>query len=245
MDTSCKIGVVVIPTTLDDCLICIGEVYMKDIIADIDKLYSLHKDTNCLSQAEAWSDGNKTCIDIGEEISWLRSKYMLTRTVQSSYKVVFDRQRCSFPVLYDVTCGVPLFLPEPVPRNTMAEGKFMFMVWHGMAPNIRRSVIDECVHVAKGTKCPYIVYSNLDKQYLRRLGVEQTLIIQLPWVQFADIMKTCTVTRVFSLPHQMILALPISVMHRAVTFIREGKRSGIRASPLQMVCPFDDEDESW
>jgi hypothetical protein len=246
MESSCKIGVVIIPTSLEDCLVCIGELYSKEIISNIDKLYSLHKDTNALSCVEAWSDGKKTFIDTGDEISWLRSKYMLTRTVQSNCKIPFERQKCSFPVLYDITCGVPLFAPEQVKHTIGIErGTFMFIIWHNMAPNIRKSVINECFNMSNGTQCSYIVYSRLDKKYLRRLGVDRKMIIQLQWIGFSCIMKATVVKKILDVDHEMILALPISVMHRAVTFIREGKRSGMKTDPLRMVCPFDDEDESW
>jgi hypothetical protein len=182
----CKIALLAKSCNSDwNCFINLGEVFDIKIKNDIGKLYQLHFTTKYLYPFNITIEDNKIIPCNLEEITNIQNKYNLTRILSITGK----KHNNSFetPVLYDLTCMVPLFSPkiERLKINNIPQtGLRIIIILPYTNPIKRGKIIENCLLLSYQPKTVFysiggikgrntVSIYELTKRYLLSAGVKE------------------------------------------------------------------------
>jgi hypothetical protein len=143
----CKIALISWPTTNKtphNLYINLGEIYDKCIKEDIYTLSEFYRDLNYLYPFEYLLKTGK-CFN-SEDFTYFKHKYSLTLTIKligkkpdpTCHKLIFRT-----PILYDISCMVPLFIPSKyIPINPVLSTNMVSIVLSTIDPISRGKILD-------------------------------------------------------------------------------------------------------
>lgn len=145
----CKIGLISWPidnNTPQNFYICLGEIYDKQIKNDPNVLSEFYRDLNYLYPFTYSLVSNK-CYN-SEDFKAFKTKYKLTIGLKLIGRIPVGVKQIIFrsPVLYDLTCMVPLFIRERQERVSYNPSRnSVFIVIPTLDPICRGKILDEVI----------------------------------------------------------------------------------------------------
>lgn len=146
---NCKMGVISLPRNYGkDHFINLGEVFDKTVRGNIDSLYEIHSSLRYLCPFNVLVNEEDSIPDNVEEFISFQQRYKLTRKIYINNTLLPGTYKYFSPVLYDLTCMVPLF-PDTIPKciffskNNKPIRLFILLPYSD--PILRGNIIDNCM----------------------------------------------------------------------------------------------------
>lgn len=255
--TSCRIALISWPLdkSVENGYINLGEIYDKSMKTH-DKLFEIQRDILCLYPFRCEiTDGDIRCYNI-EDFTHFQDKYRLTRKLQLSGDIPNGRVAFRTPVLYDLTCMVPVFterrLIQTIKRRNKPEPS-VFVVLPYANPMTRAKILNNCIELC-GPRDIIVLLggrqgnnkentATLAYRYVRRyvdiMNIVKNPEGQIPGSIIEGIIIAQTVIGTEECP--IFLASTGKDVYHNCQFIKTCKRGGFENIPLsrvQFLAPF-------
>jgi hypothetical protein len=248
----CRIALISWPTTdktPSNCYINLGEMYDKVMKTDSILLSQFNRELRFLYPFRYVVSKN-ACYNM-EDFNVFKDKYRLTIGIRLFGKIP-EKDTITFrtPVLYDVTCMVPLILPHLItPVPVYIPDKKVCIVLPHLNPLIRGCILDEVVRnrpetivlVGQSRGKNKDSTATLMTRYLRRLGVPMKCIIKSPIDKKPEcILDALALLEMMDVPdnYSVVVACStedITLMQKSIRFWR---KKGLITKRISYYCPY-------
>jgi hypothetical protein len=233
--------------TPQDLYLNLGEIYDKNIKSDIFTLSQFNRDLRYLYPFR-YSQKNNRCSN-SEDFICLQKKYGLTVRLQlvgeSDRKIITFRS----PVLYDITCMVPLFVQDNCKTFYKQKNDLICIVLPYQDPISRGKLLEECVKYGPSSfvligdtygengdstatlMCRYLLSCNVPANRILKIhqdNIPECILEALEIVDFTE----------GDSEYDLVIACRHENIQKIARTIRWWRKNNIIGKRVTYICPF-------